>query len=129
MIEARYDKVTTPTGDFKLLKDFEAIVNSYINLLNIKRGSYPFDPEVGTEIDKYVFELDDETTYDLLREEVIRTLEQEDRAEVLSVDLAKTTDPKTILITVKAKIKDRTIRISMLKQKGGYLRVSEVVGA
>ncbi len=100
MIEAAYSQVETAQGDFQLLTGIETIINSYTNLLSIRRGSYPFSPDMGTDIYKYIFDFLDDYSVELIEQELKTTLQQENRAIIQSINV--TMDP--IFSTIYAQV-------------------------
>jgi phage baseplate assembly protein W len=60
-----------PSGDFRRIDGIAVLVNSIRNLLTTPRGSYPFDPEYGSDLHKKVFEPADQTTEEEIKFEVI----------------------------------------------------------
>jgi len=112
MKEIRFSNLVSPSGDFKRLEGLDAIIDSYQKLLSIKRGTYPFDPEIGTEITKYLFDLDDDVTRELVKDEVMETLSKEDRASVLNVDVIPLENQKAAYIRVVSKVNDKKVEIN-----------------
>jgi phage baseplate assembly protein W len=101
MESIRYYKNVGPNGDFEKLTNIDAVVDSILNLLSIPKGSYILNPEIGTEIYKYVFDFDDQVTLAQIDTEIRNTLEQEDRITVLDVQMSPSSvDPKAVQINI-----------------------------
>ena len=67
-----YTAVITPSGDFKRISGFTAILNSWNNILLTPVGSYDHDPEYGSNIHKFVFEPLDSKTSEKIKKEIKR---------------------------------------------------------
>jgi phage baseplate assembly protein W len=73
----------TQSGDFLRTEGIDEIIRSLSTLLLIIRGSYIFDPQIGTEIYRYVFEPVDYATKTGIEQEVSQTIfSYENRAEI-----------------------------------------------
>jgi len=76
-------------GDFERVTDINTILNSWNNILLTPKGTYPYDPEYGSNLYKLIFEPLDERTADQIEREVVYVLERYDnRAEIENVDIA-----------------------------------------
>jgi len=74
------------TDDLIAVKDNAAIVQSISNLLLTKKGERPFQPDLGSDLTKTLFEPLDYASSGLVRSEVIRVLRRyEPRIRVDSV--------------------------------------------
>jgi len=114
MITVHYTKAITGSGDFQKVEGINNVMDSLANLLLIQKGTYPFDPEYGTDLPKYVFNLDDELTVDTLKAEIKSTLEKEPDITVGNVSFSKTA--KGVLIEA-----DVTINLAQkIKAKFNY---------
>lgn len=56
------DNVIAAYGDFKEIKDIDVVIRRLTNLFMIPEGTYFFDPDLGTNIYKHIFEPVDLTT-------------------------------------------------------------------
>jgi phage baseplate assembly protein W len=75
-----------PDGDFRRIEGVAVLINSIRNLLTTPRGSYPFDPEYGSDLYKKVFEPADKTTEEEIQiESVDRIKIFDDRITVREV--------------------------------------------
>jgi len=68
---ADYTDVIVGAGDYKRILNINVLIKSLSNLLLTPLGSYPFDPEYGSELYKKVWELDDSEISNEIRYEVI----------------------------------------------------------
>jgi phage baseplate assembly protein W len=101
MESIRYYKNVAPNGDFEKLTNINAVVDSILNLLSIPKGSYILNPEIGTELYKYVFDFNDPVTLAQVDAEIRSTLEQEDRITVLDVQMSPSSiDPKAVQFNI-----------------------------
>ena len=81
-----YDDRISSIGDFRVLKGINALVKSLKNLLLTPLGTYPFDPEYGSELYKKVFELVHSDTKEQIRFEVEdRVLQFDPRIQIENV--------------------------------------------
>ena len=73
-------------GDISVLKNDRAIVNALKNCVLIASREAPFDPDFGSTVNDYLFDLEDPFTEYDLETEVRRTIEyNEPRVEVSKV--------------------------------------------
>lgn len=61
-------------GDFQQLVNERAAINNMLNMLFISRGSYPFDPTRGCDLEKYIFDLSSEANRKKIEQEVSETI-------------------------------------------------------
>jgi phage baseplate assembly protein W len=54
----------------------DAIVNMILNILQTEKGSYPFEPTFGTNLERYLFRLGTEETISEIESEVLTALSQ-----------------------------------------------------
>ena len=74
------------TDDLVVVKDKAAIVQSISNLLLTRKGERPFQPDLGSDLTKTLFEPLDYASSGLIRSEVLRVLRRyEPRIRVDSV--------------------------------------------
>ena len=75
--------VNGPDGDFRRIDGIAVMINSIRNLLSTPRGSYPFDPEYGSDLYKKVFEPADTTTEEDIQFEVLDRIKQYDNRVIV----------------------------------------------
>ena len=63
-------------GRFGTLTETEEIAQSVRMILTTKRGERPCRPEFGTQLDRFAFESMDTTTCNLIRQEVVSSLQK-----------------------------------------------------
>ena len=84
----------------KVISSFEMVVNSVLTLLMMKPGQYPSIPELGLDIESYLFEYSDDKT--VLQTLQARLRDQMNRVDIMGVDVSfysdKTNDGKPALI-------------------------------
>jgi len=66
-----YASHMAPEGDFLKIVDTSVLINSIRNLLLTPTGSYPFDPEYGSDLYKKVFDPADDQTAEEIKFEVV----------------------------------------------------------
>ena len=72
-----YSGIISSKGDFTKIQDFNVILNSWNNVLQIPRRSYNHDPEYGSDLYKYIFSPADETTEEQIGIDILKyALEQ-----------------------------------------------------
>lgn len=75
------------TGDVTPVGNERAVKNALINLLRTPIGSKPFDPEYGSNIDRYIFEPADSITESELNEEIATTVKKfEPRVKLTAIE-------------------------------------------
>ncbi|MGD2071938.1 MAG: hypothetical protein PVG65_00405 [Candidatus Thorarchaeota archaeon] len=73
--DADYLPKIASNGDFERIKNLNAIINSWNNILLTPKRSYPYDPLYGSDLYKLIFEPADEITAERIEEEVISALQ------------------------------------------------------
>lgn len=63
-------------GRFRSLNELDEIKQSVYLILTTRRGERPFRPKFGANLEQYAFEMLDTTTYNLIRREVVSTLQK-----------------------------------------------------
>lgn len=87
-------------------KNETAVMNSLNNIISTKKGSVPGHPEFGSDLDKYLFELINPLTVELIREEIKYAIDRwEPRVTVLNIDVIEDADYNRLLIKVYFVIK------------------------
>jgi len=96
-------------GDFTRIHGINVIVNSLRNLLITPLGSYPFNPEYGSELYKKVFEPLDNFTIEEIQFEVKDRIAMFDsRINVINVSIDLLSDNKGVAISVFIKKGDES---------------------
>lgn len=100
------------TGDFTLVRNGQAIIQSIRNLVMTSAGEVLMDTEIGGGVPDNMFEtIDPLTTYNLSRRVKETITNHETRAEVSDVELYRVPDNlHAIIIRVKFYIKGSTIQ-------------------
>jgi len=86
------------TGDFTELENVDVILQSIINLFSTTIGSYPFDPEYGCNIYKYIFEPATEKTRLDIKREISSALSRYEGRTKIEFDVKFYKDDKGFLI-------------------------------
>lgn len=95
------DMTLSPAGDLVVATDLEAIKKSVRNLLQTNIMDVPFDPTLGTSVQRMLFENFTNITTDYLRSKIKNVLtEHEPRVKVTSVDIYDQTDLNGIQIKI-----------------------------
>lgn len=88
-------------GDILISEDQEAIENSIGNILDIKRGTVPGNPEIGSILWEFIGEFIDEITFVGMREAILNALlDQEPRIIVQSEDSIEITYYESMNIVI-----------------------------
>lgn len=75
------------TGDVSPVSNERAVKNALINLLRTPIGTKPFNPDYGTNIDKYLFEPADALSESELNEEIASTIQKfEPRVKLTAIE-------------------------------------------
>lgn len=69
----------------KVISSFEMTVNSIITLLTMKPGQYPSIPELGLDIESYLYEYSDDNT--ILQQLQAKLRDQMDRLDISGVEV------------------------------------------
>jgi hypothetical protein len=87
--------------DLAVNRDEEAVKQSIKNLLLTDRGERPFQPNLGSDIRKMLFENLTPNTSLVMREMIRETVEQyEPRANLIGVDIIATPDNNAVRVVV-----------------------------
>jgi len=98
---ADYLSKISSKGDFERATNINVILASWNNILLTPKRSYVWDPEYGSDLYKMVFEPADAETSNMIRDEVINSLQEyDDRAEITGVDVTFLSNLKGFNITV-----------------------------
>lgn len=93
------------TGDLTLLLNERAINNSLKNLVMIMPTEVPFNPDVGSMVRNYLFDVIDLGTSAVLTLEIERTIKfNEPRVELIEVDVDPQPDENHFMVNVTYKI-------------------------
>jgi len=86
-----------------------AVINSIKNLISTRHYEIPFQPEVGCNVQKLLFEPLDAVTATLIEREITETINNfEPRAEILKVSVSADTDNNGFKVDMLFKIINRT---------------------
>ena len=90
------------TKDVTILKDIDAVKQSVKNLVLTAKGERPFQPLLGSNIRRLLFEpVDDFTAFDI-KEEVQTTLQNfEPRAKILNIDVVSEPDNNRFRLSIE----------------------------
>jgi len=108
-------------GDLKKVYDADVVIDSIIKLLNIRKGSYIANPELGSNILDYIFDLTDKHTINLLVDEVRNTIEQLPNVVVDRIDTKLTNDRKNVIFTISLILAQGLRRTITLVTEGEYI--------
>jgi len=78
-----YTPVISSSGNFTILYDIDAILNSWNNILITPRGSMDHDPEYGSTLYLYLFEPADKFTEEAIKNEIIRAISTYDNRAII----------------------------------------------
>lgn len=90
------------TKDVTILKDIDAVKQSVKNLVLTAKGERPFQPLLGSNIRRLLFEpVDDFTAFDI-KEEVQTTLQNfEPRVKILNIDVVSEPDNNRFRLSIE----------------------------
>ena len=93
------------TGDITVLTNERAISNSIQNLILTINGEVPFENDIGSSVNSYLFEILDIGTAGILQQEIERVIKyNEPRVQIVSVDVQLIEDQYQFDVTVSYKI-------------------------
>lgn len=89
-------------NDVRPVLDIDAVKNSVRNLILTNRLERPFQPEVGSNLTAYLFELADPITTGGIRNEIRRTIENnEPRVVVNNIDIRDLSDRNAYFVSIE----------------------------
>lgn len=104
-----YDSRLDIHGDFRLLTGKSVQIYSIFRLLHIKRGTYPFDPNFGLDLERFLFEFSIKEVEETIRDEVYNYLRlNEPRIHITSINVQSFADGKGFRVNVFVQI-DRSL--------------------
>jgi phage baseplate assembly protein W len=87
-------------------KNETAVMNSLNNIISTRKGSVPGHPEFGSDLGKYLFELMNPLTIELIKEEIKYSIDRwEPRVTIKNIEIIDDLDYNRILIKVYFTIK------------------------
>jgi phage baseplate assembly protein W len=91
----------TATKDVAKRLDVNAVKQSLKNLLFIRKGEKPFRPEIGSDLQRILFEPMDFLTVDLLRDVITETIEKfEPRVRLEDIEVSPNYDSNSYDLTL-----------------------------
>jgi phage baseplate assembly protein W len=116
-------------GDFTKITDSVSLVQDLISALSIKKGSYAFNPTLGSNLSEYIFDFSDNFTYTAIKNEIELTLAkfQPDMTLVGDVSLAKTLNGNGLVVSFTVNILQKyTNNINLLVTNNDIIPLSGV---
>ncbi len=105
-VDADYLPKIASSGDFERIKNLDAIINSWNNILLTPRRSYPYDPSYGSDLYKLIFDPVDEETVERIDDEVMNALQYyDDRAAIESSNITFLRNGKGFTIDIAVNYK------------------------
>ena len=97
-----FDDVHPNTNDIPKKRDFEAVKQSVKNLILTNYGERPFQPGIGSNITRYLFEPGDPFTAVSIKQDVLKVLkEHEPRVNGVTVFVSDNIERNAIEITIQ----------------------------
>jgi phage baseplate assembly protein W len=97
----------SPSGDFQKLKDLDVILSSWNAILLTPVGTYPFDPEFGSQLLNFIFEpADSQTSKNIENEIATKLARYDDRGTVLGITIKFLPDRKGFTVDILAEFQD-----------------------
>lgn len=127
-VDADYLPKIGSSGDFERIKNLDAIINSWNNILLTPRRSYPYDPLYGSDLYKLIFDPVDEETAERIEDEVVNALQfYDNRADIESSNITFLRNGKgfTIDIIVNYKGKKGSLSVTISEQAFSGLLTAE----
>jgi len=99
------------SGDFTKISGIDSVLNSWFNILVTPKETYDNDPEYGSNLHKFIFEQADDTTKDLIKNEIITDLMFYDpRAIVEKIDITFLSDRKGFNVNIYARYNNNEVK-------------------
>lgn len=96
----RVTEYTSPSYDFLDLYEEHAVVDFILKKLQIMKGTYPFDPEYGSNLLKYIFEPLDENTINGIKEEIGKVVGEYPVIEDYDMEIEERQIGKEVIINI-----------------------------
>jgi hypothetical protein len=95
------------TGDISLRKDEQAIKFSIKNLVLTRNYERPFDSSIGSQLNRFLFELIDDTTIIIMKQVILNAItNHEPRVTVTSINIDAKPDNNEVMVNINFKIKN-----------------------
>ena len=121
---ADYTCTISPSGDFKRIHDFTAILNNWNNILLTPVGSYDHDPEYGSNLHKYVYEPVDNDTVEGIKNEIRRCITSyNDQADISRIDVKFLKDNKGFSFDIIAYLNDQEGSITITIDESSSFKI------
>jgi phage baseplate assembly protein W len=111
--------------DFEKVWDLDMIGDQLINILNINKGTYPYNPELGSDLIKYIFERPTEDKIGAIKNEVKRIVNRYFSGVYVENIVIEYIEYKKIVdinIYLKWEDKEKTILLSLNQDDYKYLK-------
>lgn len=93
------------TGDLYLVKDAKSVKQAIRNLVLTDYGERPFRPYIGSGVRGLLFELSDDLTSTLLKDNIRRTIENyEPRARILNIKVELAPDENSLRVRIEFQV-------------------------
>lgn len=118
------------TYDFRKISEFDVLVDAIVKAIYIKKGTYICDPEVGSLIRQYVFELADQVSLDLIKNEVEQIVRQIPQLRLHNISVLRDAkDPKSVIIEILVQYQElkREVSIRVGEKAVGVIKHEEIV--
>ena len=97
------------TGKLNTLTNNQAVARAVKNLVLTNKGERPYQPFIGGDVNASLFELNDGTIEDEVKQAIEDTIrEYEPRAELISVFANQKIDNNALTITIKFRVVNQT---------------------
>jgi len=104
----------SPRGDFERITNINTILNSWNNILLTPRGSYPYDPDYGSNLYQLIFEPLDDATAERIEREVVVSLQRFDnRAELDNISISYLKNAKGFKLDMTVNYQGETADLSV----------------
>ena len=104
-------KIHPVKGDLVISNNENAIIRSVKNLILTNHYERPFQPEIGSNINKMLFELFTPLTANIVQQEIYDVLNNfEPRITNLTVDVTVSDDENSLLVTLQFYLKNSTVQ-------------------
>jgi len=118
---ADYTSKISSKGDFTRIEGLQSILNSWNNILLTRIRSVDHDPDFGCELYKYVFAPQDQTTKDLIKQEIYQRLfYYDDRANIEDVVVSFLKDKHGFVINIYINYKGQKENLQMFIDENKY---------
>ncbi|MEM3859808.1 MAG: hypothetical protein QW478_10460 [Candidatus Micrarchaeaceae archaeon] len=116
----------SPTGDFTKVYDIASLIQDLIAYLSISQGTYAFNPNLGSNLNKYIFEQLDSLVYTSVKNDITYAISKlsPNLQLIGNINLARTSDGKGLVVSFTVGSPTYSENVSLLITESNILNMS-----